>query len=100
MKTNIKNLEKANKITLRFSLNYFIQTCVDNGLDNITYCNYLYQANGHSVIISILPKFSSEENIMAQLLLVLDSCLKNLKMDDIAYNFAKSDLVALLIKLI
>lgn len=40
MKQNLTNLEKANKVSIRFSINYFTKFCVDNGLDNAAYCNY------------------------------------------------------------
>jgi hypothetical protein len=100
MKTNLKNLEKANKITLRFSLNYFMQSCVENGLDNQTYCNYLFQAKGHLTIIEILSKFLQEENILWSLLSILDSCIKNLKQEEVPLSFAESNLLPLLINII
>lgn len=100
MKTNLINLEKANKLTIRFSINYFIQSCIDNGLDNVTYCNYLYQAHGHQTIISLLPKFLQEEGILSQLLSILDSCLKNLKSEEVASSFSNSNLLPILIEII
>lgn len=47
MKMNLQTLKKANKVSIRFGINYFIKFCVDNGLDNKTYCEYLIAAEGH-----------------------------------------------------
>ncbi len=40
MELNIKNLIKANGLTLKFSLNYFIEICVENGNEGAEYCYY------------------------------------------------------------
>lgn len=41
MQKNVESLVKANALTIRFSMNYFISHCVENGTDNITFCDYL-----------------------------------------------------------
>lgn len=33
MEQNIKNLVKANGLTIKFSLNYFLELCIDNPSD-------------------------------------------------------------------
>ena len=72
------NLEKANKVSIRFSINYFTKFCVDNGLDNATYCNYFMKADGYKIINNIIEKFYDSENTLIQLLSLIDSTLKSL----------------------
>lgn len=64
MKQNLTNLEKANKVSIRFSINYFTKFCVDNGLDNAAYCNYFMMAEGHLIVNNIIEKFYDSENTL------------------------------------
>lgn len=51
MEQNIKNLVKANGLTIKFSLNYFLELCIDNPSDWIEYCHYFVQAKGLGVLL-------------------------------------------------
>ncbi len=60
MELNIKNLIKANGLTLKFALNYFLEICVENGSEGAEYCWYFVQANGVEVIGDLLGKFKDK----------------------------------------
>ena len=83
---SLENLKTVRAVTLMFSLRYFEKTCVNNGNDNKTFCNYLLETNGHKLIIELIEKFNKKEQALTVLLSILDSCLINLPEDITAFK--------------
>ena len=57
-------ISKGNKITIKFPLSSLYKNCVENGVDNKVYCNYVFLADGHKVMAELIRKFSSDQRIL------------------------------------
>ncbi len=77
MELNLKNLIKANGLTLKFALNYFIESCVENEQDQAEYCWYLIKAKGVQILIDLLKKFKDKIESCENILKVIFFCLNN-----------------------
>lgn len=60
METNLNNLIKSNNLTIKFTLNYFTENCVENGAEGAEYCWYFVKANGIETLLNLMEKFKEK----------------------------------------
>lgn len=56
----LKNLEKANKVTIRFPLRNLYQSCVEQDSRNKINCIYFLQGDGLEIFYKLIEKFDNE----------------------------------------